>query len=48
MVLARVTDREDLNDLTKTVFTLDGITRSFTQVVLNTVKESGIQLPESN
>lgn len=47
MVLARVTDREDLNNLTKTVFTLDGISRSFTQVVLNTVKESGIQLPKN-
>lgn len=47
MVIARVKDREDLNNLTKTVFTLDGITRSFTQVVLNTVKESGIQLPEN-
>ena len=46
MVLARVRDRDDLDKLTKTVFTLDGITRSYTHVVLNTVKESGIVLPE--
>ena len=39
-------DREDLDNLTKTVFTLDGITRSYTHVVLNTVKESGVILPE--
>ena len=39
MVLARVKDREDLDNLTKTVFTLDGVARSFTHVVLNTVKE---------
>ncbi|HIF45277.1 MAG TPA: Lrp/AsnC family transcriptional regulator [Candidatus Poseidoniales archaeon] len=46
MVLARVQDRADLDDLTKTVFTLDGITRSYTHVVLNTVKEMGVRLPE--
>ena len=46
MVLARVKNREDLDDLTKTVFTLDGISRSYTHVVLNTVKESGVILPE--
>ncbi|MDP6869855.1 MAG: Lrp/AsnC family transcriptional regulator [Candidatus Poseidoniaceae archaeon] len=48
MVLARVKDRKDLDDLTKTVFTLDGITRSFTHVVLNTVKEMGVRLPEDH
>ena len=46
MVLARVKDREDLDDLTKSVFTLKGISRSYTHVVLNTVKESGVRLPE--
>ena len=46
MVLARVKNREDLDDLTKTVFTLKGISRSYTHVVLNTVKESGVVLPE--
>jgi DNA-binding Lrp family transcriptional regulator len=45
MVLARVEDRSDLDDLTKTVFTLEGVVRSFTHVVLNTVKESGVRLP---
>ena len=46
MVLARVKDREDLHDLTKSVFTLKGISRSYTHVVLNTVKESGVRLPK--
>ena len=29
--------------MTKTVFTLEGVTRSFTHVVLNTVKEDGLR-----
>ena len=45
IVLARVKDRADLDDLTKTVFTLQGVTRSFTHVVLNTVKEDGLARP---
>jgi len=45
MVLARVQSRKDLDDLTKTVFTLSGVQRSFTQVVLNTVKEDGRVIP---
>jgi DNA-binding Lrp family transcriptional regulator len=45
MVLARVRDRADLDNLTKTVFTLEGVTRSFTHVVLNTVKEDGFAKP---
>lgn len=40
IVLARVKDRQDLDNLTKTVFTLEGVTRSYTHVVLNTVKET--------
>lgn len=40
IVLARVKDRQDLDNLTKTVFTLEGVARSYTHVVLNTVKES--------
>ena len=47
MVLARVKNRADLEDLTTTVFTLDGVTRSFTHVVLNTVKEDGLPKPTS-
>ncbi len=45
LVMARVRDRSDLNDLTKTVFTLEGIERSFTRVVLNTVKDGPVQIP---
>ena len=45
MVLARVKDRKDLDNLTKTVFTLDGVARSFTHVVLNTVKEDPLPQP---
>ena len=48
MVLARVRGRKDLDDLTKTVFTLQGVQRSFTQVVLNTVKEDGRVVPSSD
>ena len=47
MVLARVKNREDLDNLTKTVFTLDGVSRSFTHVVLNTVKEESMPKPPS-
>ena len=45
IVLARVRDRADLDNLTKTVFTLDGVSRSYTHVVLNTVKEEAYALP---
>lgn len=45
IVLARVRDRNDLDNLTKTVFTLDGVARSYTHVVLNTVKEDAFPSP---
>ncbi len=45
MVLARVQNRADLDDLTKTVLTIDHVTRAHTHVVLNTVKEDGVALP---
>ena len=45
IVLARVRDRSDLDNLTKTVFTLDGVARSYTHVVLNTVKEDAFPSP---
>lgn len=48
MVLARVKNREDLDNLTKTAFTHDGVSRSFTHVVLNTVKEDGMPKPPSD
>ena len=40
MVIARAKDREDLDDLIKNVMSVDGIERSLTQLVLNTVKET--------
>ena len=46
MVLARGRDRDDLDDFSKTTMSSDGIERTVTHVVLNTVKESGVHLPE--
>jgi DNA-binding Lrp family transcriptional regulator len=46
MVVARVRDPDDLNDLTKNVLSIEGIIRSSTHVVLNTVKESVGCLPD--
>ncbi|MBR67884.1 MAG: AsnC family transcriptional regulator [Euryarchaeota archaeon] len=48
IVLARVRDRNDLDNLTKTVFTLDGVARSYTHVVLNTVKEDAFPSPPAD
>tara|TARA_Y200000002_G_scaffold157029_2_gene129872 strand:+ start:1989 stop:2447 length:459 start_codon:yes stop_codon:yes gene_type:complete len=48
IVLARVRDRADLDNLTKTVFTLEGVSRSYTHVVLNTVKEDAFPVPTTN
>ncbi len=45
MVLARVRDRAHLDDLSKTVLSSDGIIRTVTHVVLNTVKQEGVGLP---
>jgi len=45
MVLARVRNRGDLDDLSKTLLSGDGILRSVTHVVLNTVKQEGTGLP---
>jgi DNA-binding Lrp family transcriptional regulator len=45
MVLARVRDRAHLDDLSKTVLSSDGILRTVTHVVLNTVKQEGVRLP---
>ena len=45
LVLARVTDRDDLDDFTKTVLSSEGVERSVTSVVLNTVKETSVTLP---
>ncbi len=48
LVFARVRDRDDLNDFTKTVLSTPGVTRSTTMVVLNTVKECGTTLPPNS
>jgi len=45
MVIARARDRHDLNDFTKTVLSLDGIERSYTHLVLNSVKEANVRMP---
>ena len=45
MVLARVRDRAHLDDLSKTILSSDGIIRTVTHVVLNTVKQNGVILP---
>ena len=45
MVLARVRDRAHLDDLSKTVLSSEGIIRTVTHVVLNTVKQNGVRLP---
>ena len=45
MVLARVRDRAHLDDLSKTVLSSEGIIRTVTHVVLNTVKQNGDELP---
>ena len=46
MIIARAKDREDLDDLIKNVMSVDGIERSLTQLVLNTVKEPTTVAPE--
>lgn len=45
MILARAKDRSDLDDLSKTVLSMDGIMRSVTHFVLNTVKERPTSVP---
>jgi DNA-binding Lrp family transcriptional regulator len=45
MILARAKDRSDLDDLSKTVLSMDGIKRSVTHFVLNTVKERPTSVP---
>ena len=46
MVVARARDRSDLDELSKNVMSVDGVERSVTHLVLNTVKESPTTLPE--
>ena len=46
MVVARARDRSDLDGLSKNVMSVDGVERSVTHLVLNTVKESPTTLPD--
>jgi DNA-binding Lrp family transcriptional regulator len=46
MVIARARDRSDLDELSKNVMSVDGVERSVTHLVLNTVKESPTTLPD--
>ena len=46
MVIARAKNRKDLDDLSKNVLSIDGVERSITLLVLNTVKEKTASLPE--
>ena len=39
MIIARAKNRKDLDDLSKNVLSVDGVERSITHLVLNTVKE---------
>ena len=45
MVIARAKNRNDLDDLSKNVLSIDGVERSITHLVLNTVKEKTATLP---
>ena len=46
MVIARAVDRSDLDDLSKNVLSVDGVVRSVTHLVLNTVKEGPTSFPK--
>ena len=46
MVIARAVDRSDLDDFSKNVLSMDGVVRSVTHLVLNTVKEGPTSFPK--
>ena len=46
MIIARASDRSDLDDLSKNLLSMDGVKRSVTHLVLNTVKESPTSFPK--
>ena len=48
MIIARAKDRKDLDDLSKNVLSVDGVVRSVTHLVLNTVKEKSTSMPAKN
>ena len=45
MIVARAKNRKDLDDLSKNLLSMDGILRSVTHLVLNTVKEDPTSFP---
>ena len=45
MIIARARDSSDLDDLSKNVLSVDGVVRSVTHLVLNTVKEKPTSFP---
>ena len=46
MIIARARDSRDLDDLSKNVLSMDGVARSVTHLVLNTVKEKPTSFPK--
>lgn len=46
MIVAKASNRKDLDDLSKNVLSIEGVERSVTHLVLNTVKEMPNSLPE--
>lgn len=46
MIIARASDRSDLDDLSKNLLSMDGVVRSVTHLVLNSVKESPTSFPK--
>lgn len=46
MIVAKASNRKDLDDLSKNVLSIEGVERSVTHLVLNTVKEIPNSLPE--
>ena len=45
MILARAENRKDLDNLSKNVLSIEGVERSVTHLVLNTVKEIPSSIP---
>tara|TARA_B100001113_G_scaffold33375_1_gene23735 strand:+ start:15829 stop:16281 length:453 start_codon:yes stop_codon:yes gene_type:complete len=48
MIIAKASNREDLDDLSKNVLSIEGVERSVTHLVLNTVKELPNSLPNNS
>lgn len=46
MIVAKASNRKDLDDLSKNVLSIEGVERSVTHLVLNTVKELPNSLPK--